>query len=124
MEENRLAKSTECNAVSFEGKTAHTPATKLVVELIANRVKEQQPITSDDIINLYIDWKITTKQELRTYVWYGYNNIPREAYISVGVDEYRKYYRVKNLSRAWFKNNLANAIIRGKLLVIPIIEID
>lgn len=133
---NQLAQQSTIKAVSFAGTTRATPQIRLVIQLIKESVEQQRPITKEDIIRIYIDWRLTTRNSTLSLEKFShtepkYNEYWKKImdysvykYFEVSREEYAKNYKTANLARAWFKNNLASAIIKGKLLVIPIIDIE
>lgn len=91
-----------------------------IYELMTKRISEKQPITTDDIMDTYfdtisVDNKILIRWNLGSYMYGGKTG---HAYLERGDS------RLKQKALTWFKQNLAGCIIKGKLLVIPIIEID
>lgn len=97
----------------------------LIVNLLSDSIKNQQPICKSDVINTYVEWKFTSKEGVYiekdvkdpiTGTW----SYP---YVKVDKEEYRSHWRTVTLAKQWFKSNLGAAIIKGRLLVIPIIDL-
>lgn len=108
---------------SFSVRRTRASATaELIIALIERSVREQLAITRDDIYILY--WLYKTENETkslpptREFVsgkgWSDIN-FDKEAFIN--------HWRFQRNSISWFKNGLSSAILEGKLLVLPIIEI-
>jgi hypothetical protein len=97
---------------------------KLVVGLIKECVEQKKPITREDIIKIYTEFYIKTGKKFKEYEWLGWTNTPQERWFEVDRDRFSKHWKTSNNAKQWFKNNLAAAIIAGKLLVIPVIEIE
>jgi hypothetical protein len=106
---------------SFVGSGRNKPQVQLVINLIKRKIKDEQPIQSEDIIDTYTYWRINhsrSKLTLSTFI------PPSWRIVEYSAEDFKKQHSVKALSLQWFKNNLASAIIDGKLLVIPIIDIE
>jgi hypothetical protein len=128
-ENNSISRSTPLSAVSFETKNRVTPQINLVVGLIKKCVAEQRPITTNDIINIYVEWRQKHRWDNKFYTktwqgWSGPTYVGKYHYTQITADEYKNEEDARHLSRIWFKNNLAAAVIKGKLLVLPIIDLD
>lgn len=131
-----IARQSDIKAVSFSGRNNTTPQIKLVIDLIKESIASNNPITKEDIIRIYIDWRLTTRNSILSLEKFShteakYNEYWKKItdhsvykYFEVSREEYAKHWGTANLARGWFKNNLASAIIKGKLLVIPIIDIE
>lgn len=93
--------------------------TKYIVALLAAAIKESRVITRDDIINCYIDYKLNGRESFSIREW-NYQ-LQREV-----LNEYNRNTFMKRLWKPtaiqWFKNNLGAAIIKGRILAIPVIE--
>lgn len=132
---NELSKQSDIKAVSFKANTRTTPQIQLVIGLIKESIEKSKPITKDDIIDIYIQWRLTTRNKLTLQklshtesryneYWKKFMDYGVYKLYEVSAEEYAKSYHAGILARQWFKGNLASAIIRGKLLVIPVIEIE
>jgi len=128
MENTNLAKNTEIRAVSFSANTRNTPQIQLVIKLIKSSIADSRPITIDDIIATYIAWRLKySGKKLTKEIYVGNKGghwRENYAHVEVETEEYAKLYGTKLLARQWFKSNLASAIIKGRLLVIPVIDIE
>lgn len=126
--DNSLIKQTDIKAVSFSGNTRSTPQIQLVIKLLKYSIEANKPTTMEDIINTYIDWRVAhSRNPLTKDIYIGNKGghwSENYARVIIEREEYAKMHSSKMLARAWFKGNLASAIIRGKLLVIPVIDIE
>jgi hypothetical protein len=90
--------------------------------LIKKKISEGHPITQNDILETYLDFifKDTDHAERTVYknhVW-GKHPVTRSEYKESST------YSLPRQAAEWFKKNLGAAIIAGKLLAIPVIEIE
>lgn len=101
-----------------------SPGQRRLIDLLKLRINQSQPITRDDITSLWFDVcrpdriKFVRNDQfdpiLRRWVNYGYNKV------AVGLDD----PWARNCSRQWFLTNLGNCIVKGRLLAIPVIEME
>lgn len=125
-----LSKHPEMHAVSFDSGLRVTPAIKMVIALLTKSINDNIAITKKDILSVYMDWRDAqkyspTKYEKRKCI--GLNRVTNKwiyEWEEVSRDEYMNQRHIQMSARTWFKSNLAGAIIRGKLLVIPVIDIE
>lgn len=112
---------------SFKNNDRTTKQVDMIVDLLQTSIKEQRQITLDDIIKTYVNWREKNGREFYKEVfnhgwkekgehYYKYPRITRK--------EFSELPETKMTARNWFKNNLGSAIIRGKVLAIPVINID
>lgn len=122
--------SQQNKAVSFESGLRLTPPIKLVIGLLTNSIHENRAITKNDIVATYMDWRDTQRCYGSKYYkrrCLGLNRLTDKwiyEHVEVTRDEYMTLSHIQMNARNWFKSNLAGAIIRGKLLVIPVIDIE
>jgi len=111
------------NAASFYSKEdGLTDGQRYLLNLLTKRIKENVPITREDITDCYFhscskDGKTIRVREFN-YSAYGGNTFKGVRYLT----NQDKYIQQKAL--VWFKQNLGTCIIKGKLLVIPVIDIE
>lgn len=116
--QSELRPASFCNGIQRESQT------NLIVDLIVNCIKENRIITLDDILNCWFradkrqsinGWGIDKNGDKKYTFYYPYER-----------EEILKYCRPQAETRAkqWFMNNLGAAIIKGKLLVIPVISLS
>lgn len=87
--------------------------------MLKSGAKNGVPIDREDIIKAYIECmygnsKTYCKAERMLNGDYTYKHLE--------ISHQDPYIRIKSI--AWFKNNLATCIIKGKVLAVPIIDID
>lgn len=103
--------------VDFNNKL--TDGQKWLLELLSTRIKEKQPITKEDIIEVY--FKTCAKNGT---IRYREGLTSRLDWRQVNCMQLTKEDKfAEKLAVMWFQNNLGRCITKGKLLVIPIIEI-
>lgn len=122
-EENKISIPSDLKPVSFTNCVKDTLQIKLIVALITKSINENNAISIEDIINCYTTYKLNTHGKLTKELWLGYSHVPQSKRVDITQEEFKALYGTKMAARQWFKSNLGSAIIRGKLLVIPIIEI-
>lgn len=125
--DNQLNKLSNARAVSFIDKARSTPQETIIIDLIKLSIENNKPITQDEIIEAYVTWK-EAKDGILIEKTYLHHN-PGSYHISwekkeITRNEFAALWATKIQARTWFKSNLTGAIIKGKLLVIPIIEIE
>lgn len=119
----------EISKIGFSGvasfavrKRKASATAELIIALIERSIREQLAITRDDIYVLY--WLYKTDNETNSLPptrefmnGHGWQDITfdRETFVN--------HWRFQRNAIGWFKGGLASAILEGKLLVLPIIEI-
>ena len=123
--ETEIIKHQELKPVPFTGGLVKLEAqTELVLKLLSNAIKEDRPITKEDIIDCYLDFifygdrKTVYRSGLDSSKWGGHNGVFTREELKTD----RQWY-CERLSMNWFRLHLGSAILKGKLLAIPIIEI-
>ena len=140
---NDLIKENYNTIVSFEKYTPKiTDSNKIILSFLKDSYKNKSIIKKEDVYNLYCIWKfgkgdMTNKKKF----YYGYydeliyhNLITGEKRTKkthgriytkefMSKEEYINKYNNKASMLLWFKNNLGSVILKGKLVVLPIIEI-
>lgn len=125
--ETGLVKSSDLRAATFNSGRS-TKQVDIIVNLIKSSIEGEKKIDSDDIISAYIDWVLLTGKQLKEQIYNGWNwrenGYSREyTYQEVSREKYSTLWSTKTKARQWFRSNLGSAIIQGKLLAIPVIEI-
>lgn len=109
-------------APSFSAvKDNSTIQTELITQLLTKSIQECRPISRADIINTYADYIEKRCGYHYAEVWKGVGQGYKKEKITR--DEFIMLWHIKSKSTQWFKTNLGSAILRGKLLVLPIIEL-
>jgi hypothetical protein len=116
-----------CDLTPVPFATAKPRMTERQVALLAllnKGITEKRPVTREEIINFYVEWSYPDGQIWENYVESnptgGYHYKRRK----VPLDLYRHRYTINPAAIQWFKSNLGACILKGKLLAIPVIEID
>jgi hypothetical protein len=125
METNlEIAKPGKFQAVSFSNdRNRDIIQHKIIIRLLNNSIKEQRQITIIDIVNAYVEWRFYGIE-----VMHGFKKVYNELGwkfepITTTPEDFRNEWNINTKAKGWFKNNLGGAIIKGKILAIPIIEI-
>ena len=106
------------NAAVFElGKTKLTDGQLALLVLIKKSVENKKPIEESEICELYEKHILGTRE----YQASRYNFDTEEWYL---VPSLYQDYEIKIKAKQWLKLNLGALIIKAKLVVIPIIDID
>jgi hypothetical protein len=119
-----ILRQSDLKAASFCNGIKRHNQTFLIVELIKKSIAESRQITIQDIINVYLDNKFPASYSSAIGWWEDSNGkwvhyyCSRETFV-----RYKNNNHLEEKARGWFMQNLGAAIIKGKLLVIPIIEI-
>lgn len=125
---SEIIKNQDLRAASFLPLKKTHIQVEIIVNLLVNSIKNEKPITEKDIISAYIDWRIAHGKKLIKRIYNGWewklNGHNGEwTYFEVSKDEFAELYKTPGLARHWFKVNLGAAIIQGKILAIPVIEL-
>jgi len=119
---NQVQKLSIGGVASFDVRRKNGSYTaELIIALIERSIREGCAITKEDICILY--WIYKTDNETKNFeaedliVGQGWRKVlfTKDMFIS--------HWRQSRNAIAWFKAGLASAILEGKLLVLPIIEI-
>lgn len=116
-----IVKISDFKPVSFQPNNKSSFQVKLITDLIKKCLKEERVINVDDVLDTYVLYQKNRKY--RKFIIQGFsdgNYRSRE----VSEEEFRTHWTVITKAKQWFRSNLGSAVISGKLLVIPIIEID
>ncbi len=95
---------------------------ELILRLIMKSINNKKPITVFDIQDIYTDYCIKAKRHRTNYA-NRFINGKWECYAFQTREDWQEYYCTTTRAVVWFKSNLGAAILKGKLIVIPIIEI-
>jgi len=89
--------------------------------MLTTHLKENKPIMKDDIVSCYIE-SIHPNKVRNTTEWYWCKeeNMTRGRFVEkqLTVND----WETRSLAMLWFKTNLGSCILKGKLLVIPVIN--
>lgn len=123
---NEVQKISDLKPISFGTDIRFMPpGVKHIVVLLTNSIKNSTQITRTDILNCYVDFVLETKCKLTKEVYVGRNEAGYSVWdtLEITKEEWCNLYGKKTQSLTWFQSNLGRAIVRGKILAIPIIEI-
>lgn len=116
--ENQLEKLTALAPTPFDPTFNNlTRGQSLLMNLLKDAIEQKKPVTRDDIAECYI--KSVAPSGSKT-MWVWDNGKYTHAFVPLKKDS----WSVKTKSIQWFKLNLGSCILKGKLLAIPVIEID
>lgn len=117
--DNELIRQSDIKPVAFNDIMVNRPrfSGHYLLKLLKDKMEAGQPITRDDISETYI--KTCSKDGVTIRIRYNLHFGKTNA-----IQADKSHPIVKQRALAWFKLNLGAAIIKGKLLVIPIIEIE
>jgi hypothetical protein len=128
MNELQKIEKQELRAASFSGGSDRTYVqTKLIIDLLQNSLSQGKAITRDDILNCYLDFVYGQKRSIYKFggwKWSPYYNREVETRVAVDREEAKTVYGAKIQAIQWFKSNLGAAILKGKVLAIPVIDLD
>jgi hypothetical protein len=114
-----LSRQSDLSAASFLYKDVNvTEGQRALLHLLHDRISNKMPITQEDIIDLYFDVCSKNGRTIRIRKGMNWNQV------TTAIEADKDHPEVRYKARQWFMNNLGNCIIKGKLLVIPVIEID
>lgn len=117
---NELVKHSGLQPASFDdGKRKDTYAIQLVIDLLKRKIKTGTPVTIDDIRGIHADYSM--KRDLHR-AGYKYENGQwiKAKTKQEWLDNWSSQYR----AIPWFKTQLGAAILKGRLLVIPVIDLE
>lgn len=108
----------EFSAVSFtEERNKLSRSQDIIFELLTDKLSKKEPINRDDIIDAY--FKAVSKDgktiRVRSCLY------STQFFQCLFVD--RSHPEAKKRAITWFKDNLGGCILKGKMLIIPVINI-
>ena len=123
-----MALTKEINGLQFVHpikRTILTKSEKSLFESIRDCVENKTPLTWDIVVTLYSK---TVRDKYRNDFW-DYNEKRYYYEILDVIDEYKKdstvwKYKIKGLVRGWFLGNVGRLVIKNKLIVIPVIDLN
>lgn len=122
---NKMDLQKQAPVASFISNLKYRNSVMLVTEMIKQAIQADKAITRDDIKHLYWIFKSANNTKpVFIDVIEGGPQGGRWIVKEVDEQEFVDYFRTKENSHNWFKNNLGAAVIYGKLLVLPVIQID
>lgn len=118
-----IQKQSDLKPAPFDSSFSRlTKGQTLLLNMIRKHIDENKPITREDIAECYGE-AMGTKELMEYEGHYDENGKWQSrfyrAMVDVSKDEHRKKWR----SLQWFKLNIGACIMKGKLIVLPVIEI-
>lgn len=106
-------------------KITLTKSEKSLFEIIRDCVESKTPLTWEAVVSLYSK---VIREKYQNHFW-DYDEKQYVYEILDVIDEYKKdsqvwKYKIKGLIRTWFLTNIGRLVIKNKLVVIPVIELD
>lgn len=121
---NQVSKISNAVPSSFESPSIRlTPQQSQLLIFLKDKVHSNSQITRDDILDFYL--KNVKKSS-------GYKKHLQRYNHALGIWEYtgeteirlwKNEWNIKIQAIQWFKNNLGSVILKGKILILPVIEI-
>jgi hypothetical protein len=96
---------------------------KLILRLIKTSIANSTPITVDDIRLLHAEYALTTLRNGVGWDWFVDPDGEKRWRRAKTVEEFFKSHSRPYISIHWFKANLGAAILKGRILAIPVIDI-
>lgn len=112
--------------VKQENKKVLTHYQKCIYKDLCDAVKEKRPITRESIIRLFLHSKYpkSTKANLFVEEYTIYRPIYKKVNNSYTLEEMENRSEIKAKAVAWYKTNLGSVIVKGKLIILPIIDVE
>jgi hypothetical protein len=126
--ENQLEKQSNLVPASFDRPTVKmTTGQTALLNLLKSKAESKEMISRKDIISFYIE-HVKGGDIYKSYGSKPHPN-PEYTYRVVDWDNFtlKRWSDQRNISSQalqWFRQNLGSCILKGKLLAIPVIEID
>ena len=119
---NKITTSTERRPVRFDDRiVALTPGQKNIIDLITYHLKRKSDIQNDDILECYIK-SVSDNGKQRKVGLQEKNGKKQYGEYTITLTKYSQGINQK--ARQWYKANLGKCVIKGRLLVIPVINFE
>jgi len=117
-----LQKLNQINAVTFH-KSANdlTNGQKVIMDMLTWHMNEKLPVTKKHIVDAFVKTKYPNgKMSRAKYEWRD------NGYYFTGTEEIDVYdnWMLTYNAMEWFKRNIGSCIVKGKIVAIPLIEIE
>ena len=96
--------------------------TTCIVNLLKTGINDCRVISRSDIVDCYVDYKFHNIEVLEMREWDCWQK--KEVLNRYTRETFRKQKCYEPTVIAWFKNNLGSAILKGRILAIPVIELE
>jgi hypothetical protein len=119
-----LVRQDEFKAPSFVVNTGRDISIPIIIKLIKTSIETERPITKECIVSAYIEFTFSNREIVYRQIgkagvgWSGQKNSFTKEEFKTAAPIY-----MKKMAIEWFKKNLGKAVLAGKLIVIPIIDI-
>jgi hypothetical protein len=97
---------------------------KLIVQLLKSSIEQGKSITLEDIRFAHAEYAMTAKRNASGYGIFMDEDGEKRYRRAKSKEEWFSSHCYPSLSVTWFKNNLGAAILKGRILAIPVIELD
>lgn len=113
-----IIKLTQSSPVSFDkGFIGLTYGQRVLLEMLTRHLSEQKAITRENIEDCWI--KAVAPTDGNKKMWIYTDNGYEHKLVHL-----KSHYDTQSRALQWFKLNIGSVILKGKLLVIPVIEIE
>ncbi len=120
-----LVKNSDLKPVSFDkGLRGLTVGQCNLMEMLIKHLNEGISITKDDIIDCYVKSVAVNGMAKRLLFNFSFDDDNNQPNYKNKIVDITKRWDTKGKAMIWFKQNLGACIIKGKLLAIPIINMD
>lgn len=99
-----------------------TPSQQAIMELLTKSINEKRPVSREAIVDAYTttlhpSGETTIRYETYNWEQRKYEKVAKKVVV-------KEDWRTAQKAISWFKNNLATCIIKGRILILPVIEIE
>lgn len=116
-------KITDLTPVPFDQRLPIlTKAERNIITLLTDRIKTGVPINKDDIIDCYIKTVAVNGKKMMDQCVGDWTKDNGYTWKHIEVDLIN-HYMTPDKAKAWFQRNIGGCILKGGLVVIPVIEI-
>lgn len=120
----RIIKPSDCGVASFdEAKNKSTFQIDCILKLLTDSIAANRVIGVDDIRNSHAEWCVKYAQWRSGSGWFIRNGEKVWGRAKTK-EEWLESYCSKYRSIPWFRSHIGHAILKGKLLVLPVINIE
>lgn len=117
-----IIKTSSLQPASFENNKPLSYGQKNLLKLLTDKINNKEVVTKEDIVECY--WEAVCDNDGKIIRWEDrYVGLPDQKWKQIPIEYNKNSYKIKSAAMQWFKTNLGNCILKGKLLVIPVIEI-
>lgn len=112
--------------VKQENKKVLTYYQRCIYKDLCDAIKEKKAITRESIIRLYLQSKYPKSFKENKFVLNEtvYNPVYKHLNAVYTIEQIEQKADVKAKAVAWYKTNLGAVIVKGKLIILPIIDVE